>query len=211
MISTYALKRSFQKLLRPLAHAFLKHGVTPNQVTAFTVLLSVAVGILISQFAHVPAVFAIVPIFLFVRMALNAIDGMMAREGGLESPLGVFLNELGDVVSDLALFFAFCATGSIRLEPLTIFALLAVLSEMAGVVAVQVGAPRSYEGPMGKSDRAVLMGLVGFLLFVGIQSSVVYDVILDLGSLALLVTIVNRVRRTLSESKIQEGKVKNYD
>jgi len=38
-------------------------------------------------------------------MALNAIDGMLAREHHMQSKLGAILNELGDVVSDTVLIF----------------------------------------------------------------------------------------------------------
>ncbi|MGZ3797256.1 MAG: CDP-alcohol phosphatidyltransferase family protein, partial [Pseudobdellovibrionaceae bacterium] len=146
-------------------------------------------------------IFLSVPVFLFIRMALNAIDGMMAKEGHLESPLGVFLNELGDVVADVSLFFSFCAVGFIHLETMIVFSILSILSEMAGVVAVQTGASRRYEGPMGKSDRAVLMGIIALLIAGGLQSSFIFDIILHLGSLALILTIVNRVKSGLANSK----------
>lgn len=41
---------------------------------------------------------------MFLRMAPNAIDGMLAREFGQQSCLGAYLNELCDVVADSALF-----------------------------------------------------------------------------------------------------------
>lgn len=43
-------------------------------------------------------------------MALNAIDGMLAREFNQQSTLGAILNEVGDIISDAALYlaFAFC-------------------------------------------------------------------------------------------------------
>ncbi len=41
----------------------------------------------------------LLPVTLFVRMALNAIDGMMAREHGQASAAGAVLNELSDVVA----------------------------------------------------------------------------------------------------------------
>lgn len=46
----------------------------------------------------------LLPVFLFARMALNAINGMLAREHTMESPLGVILNEIGGRVSDAALY-----------------------------------------------------------------------------------------------------------
>ena len=46
----------------------------------------------------------LIPITLLIRMALNAIDGMLAREHNMKTPLGAILNELGDVLSDSALY-----------------------------------------------------------------------------------------------------------
>ena len=107
MISIYDLKPKFQNLLRPCITLFLRFGITPNQVTVTTMLLSVGVGILLYFNIHEPKIFLIMPIFLFLRMALNAIDGMMAKEHDMKSPLGKLLNEIGDVVSDVALYFPF--------------------------------------------------------------------------------------------------------
>ena len=44
-------------------------------------------------------------------MALNAMDGMLAREFGQQSALGGYLNEITDIVADAALYlpFAFIA------------------------------------------------------------------------------------------------------
>ncbi len=39
-------------------------------------------------------------------MALNAIDGMLAREFNQQSTLGAILNEVGDIISDAALYLA---------------------------------------------------------------------------------------------------------
>jgi len=51
--------------------------------------------------------FLFVPVWFFVRMAFNAVDGMLAREFGQASKLGAYLNELGDVVADTALYAPF--------------------------------------------------------------------------------------------------------
>lgn len=200
MISTYMLKRRFQGLVRPCANQLLKAQVTPNMVTIFTILLSVVFSALLVAFSYSKTVFALAPVFLFVRMALNAIDGIMAKEGGLESNLGIFLNELGDVISDIALFFSFTSLNFIHFESVTLFALLAVLSEMAGIIAVQAGSSRRYEGPMGKSDRAVLIGVVAILIASGIQNRYVFNFVFGLGSTALILTIINRVKKGLPPS-----------
>src|ERR1051325_1584879 len=93
---TYGLKSRFQSSLRPAARAIAKAGIRANQVTISACVVSVCSGgdlLLIPQ----PSLVVWLPLVLFVRMALNAIDGMLAREFGQASTLGMYLNEIGDV------------------------------------------------------------------------------------------------------------------
>ena len=78
-MSIYALKPKFQNLLRPLVQRLYQKGVTANQVTVFACAVSIVLGLLLSGLAHLPALFWLMPIWLFLRMALNAVDGMLAR------------------------------------------------------------------------------------------------------------------------------------
>lgn len=162
-MSIYKLKSSFQSLLRPLVGRLARVGVTANQVTLFAAIVSVAIGALL--IVHpAPALFALVPIWMLLRMALNAVDGMLAREHGQKSPLGGYLNELTDVVSDAALYVPFALLAPFALPWFTAIVFLATLTEFAGVLGVAHGNGRNYEGPMGKSDRALLFGALGALV-----------------------------------------------
>src|SRR5882724_507964 len=107
MPSIYQIKPRFQALLRPLVRALAAGGVTANQVTLAAAAMSVVAGIALATYGETARVWLVLPVVLFVRMALNAIDGMLAREHGQKSPLGAFLNELSDVVSDAALYLPF--------------------------------------------------------------------------------------------------------
>jgi CDP-diacylglycerol--glycerol-3-phosphate 3-phosphatidyltransferase len=77
--------------------------------------------------------------------------------------------------------------------------LLAAVSEMAGVVAIQVGAERRYDGPMGKSDRAFAFGLLAFLLGLGLIPALWLSCAIGLIALLTAWTIVNRVRAGLRQ------------
>src|SRR4051812_38661529 len=98
-MSIYELKPRFQALLRPLTASLFRAGVTANQVTIAACVVSVVIGAALVLYPA-PALFALVPAWLFLRMAFNAIDGMLAREFRQASPLGAYLNELTDVISD---------------------------------------------------------------------------------------------------------------
>ncbi|WP_395017271.1 CDP-alcohol phosphatidyltransferase family protein [Dongia sp.] len=212
MPSIYQIKPRFQALLRPLVRGLAAGGHTANQVTIAAAVMSVAAGVVLAKWASVPAVWFLLPAVLFIRMALNAIDGMLAREHGQKSPLGAFLNELCDVISDAALYLPFAllrvsepiieyAPSPFNVNPIVVIVavMLAALSEMTGVVAIQIGAERRYDGPMGKSDRALAFGFLAVL--VGLHLVPTVWITYAIGFIALLTawTIVNRVRAALRQ------------
>ncbi len=200
MPSIYSLKPRFQALLRPLVACLASSGVTANQVTIFAAVLSGVSGLCIVLWPEQSWPLLLVPAVLFVRMALNAIDGMLAREFKMESRLGAFLNELGDVLSDAALYLPFALISGVSAMAVVLIVVLGVVSEMAAVVAVMVGSDRRYDGPMGKSDRAAVFGLLGLLLGSGVSSGLWLTLSLW-GVVALMVlTIVNRCRYALARA-----------
>jgi CDP-diacylglycerol--glycerol-3-phosphate 3-phosphatidyltransferase len=77
--------------------------------------------------------------------------------------------------------------------------ILALLSELAGVLGWAIAHTRRYDGPMGKSDRAFIFGALGLGLGLGLEPGPWLTGI-GLGVIILqLVTIGNRLRATLKE------------
>ncbi|MGB0127551.1 MAG: CDP-alcohol phosphatidyltransferase family protein [Rhodocyclaceae bacterium] len=201
MPSIYDLKPRFQALLRPVTGGLARRGVTANQVTLFAMGLSVAAGAAIALFPEARTILLVIPLLLFVRMALNAVDGMLAREHDMKTPLGAVLNELGDVVSDAALYLPLGLIAGVPAGLVTAAVVLAVISEMTGVVGVQIGASRRYDGPMGKSDRAFVFGLIALLLGLGVGPGPWLGILLVAVCGLLVVTILNRAAKALEEIK----------
>jgi CDP-diacylglycerol--glycerol-3-phosphate 3-phosphatidyltransferase len=199
MPSVYDLKPKFQALLRPLVQRLAGAGVTANQVTIAALVLSIAAGLTVACFANATWPMLLVPAVLFIRMALNAVDGMLAREHNQKSALGAILNELGDVLSDTVLYLPFALIAGIQAGWVVAVVVLAIVSEMTGVVAIQIGASRRYDGPMGKSDRAFVFGVVGLLLGLGVPASPWLDFVLMGMAVLLVLTVVNRSRQALKE------------
>ncbi len=198
-MTIYDLKPAFTNLLRPACRWLAARGVTPNQLTIGATLLSVVAGAGIAALHDHARVLLAVPVVLLFRMGLNALDGMLAREHDMTTPLGGFLNELGDVVSDIALYLPFALLPGVSGELVLVTVLLAVLSEMAGVVAVQAGAERRYDGPMGKSDRAFFFGTLALALGSGLEAGLWVQTLLAFVSLLLIATIINRVASALKQ------------
>ncbi|MFO1302709.1 MAG: CDP-alcohol phosphatidyltransferase family protein, partial [Burkholderiales bacterium] len=126
---------------------------------------------------------------------------MLAREFGQKSRLGAYLNELTDVVSDAALYLPFALVAPFSAWSVGAVVLLAAISEYAGVLGLMVGATRRYDGPMGKSDRAFVFGALGLWIALVPALPGWADYLMIAVALALVATIVNRVRHGLDEAK----------
>jgi len=201
MASIYELKPGFQGLLRPLTRALAGAGVTANAVTVGAALLSLLAGTALAIRPGSRAALLLLPAVLLARMALNAIDGMLAREHGQKSKLGALLNELGDVVSDTALYLPLALVPGFDARLAVGIVVLAGISEMTGVLGPTIGASRRYDGPMGKSDRAFVFGLLALLLGLGVKPGT-WLVMAQSATLALLfVTVWNRAARALREAE----------
>ncbi|TBU87763.1 CDP-alcohol phosphatidyltransferase family protein [Phytopseudomonas dryadis] len=200
MLSIYQLKPRFQDLLRPLVQRLFERGVTANQVTLAAALVSVLLGLLLAVAVDQLWLFALIPLWMLLRMALNAVDGMLAREFGQQSKLGAYLNELCDVVADAALYLPFALLPGVSPVLVVILVLCAVISEYAGVMGPMIGVSRRYDGPMGKSDRAFCFGVLGAGVASGLLPLTWIDAVLVVITALLLYTLFNRVRQGLAEA-----------
>ncbi|BBT38331.1 MULTISPECIES: CDP-alcohol phosphatidyltransferase family protein [Pseudomonas] len=201
MPSIYQLKPRFQALLRPGVKRLHARGVTANQVTVAAALVSVLLGLLLAWQHDVTGLFILVPVWMLLRMALNAVDGMLAREFGQQSKLGAYLNELCDVVADAALYLPFALLPGVSPALVVLVVVSAVISEYAGVMGPLAGASRRYDGPMGKSDRAFAFGVLGTGIAFGVLSAAWIDGLLLVILALSLYTLYNRVRQGLAETR----------
>ncbi|WP_288688959.1 CDP-alcohol phosphatidyltransferase family protein [uncultured Acinetobacter sp.] len=207
MPSIYQLKPAFQNLLRPLVKSLYTIGISANQITLLAMFISLAVASFIYIYFSnhgIGLLLLIFPLWMLIRMAFNAIDGMLAREFNQQSKLGAFYNELCDVISDTALYFSLICFAFIQAELLILASFLSILSEYTGVMAPLIGAERRYDGPMGKSDRALAFSLICIV----IAAYSIFDFGLNLLSqicngiliiiiLLLAVTIFNRIKNSI--------------
>lgn len=198
-MSLYQLKPTFQGLLRPLVARLAGAGVTANQVTLAAALVSIALGAWLCTPSAEPAWFLLLPAWFLLRMAFNAVDGMLAREHRQQSPLGAYLNELSDVISDSALYLPFAFIAPFGWAGVGAVILAAAISEYAGVLGLMVGASRRYDGPMGKSDRALVFGALGLWVGLGGALPAWAAWLMPLLVVLIVLTTANRVRHGLAE------------
>ncbi|WP_366916270.1 CDP-alcohol phosphatidyltransferase family protein [uncultured Cardiobacterium sp.] len=197
-MSIYALKPKFQNLLRPLVRRLHARGTTANQVTVFACAISIALGITLACFPTHAALFLLLPLWFFLRMALNAMDGMLAREFGQRTALGGYLNEITDVVADAALYLPFAFVAPFDALSVGVFIYLAALTEFCGVLGAVHGNGRRYDGPLGKSDRAFAIGCIAFYYALAGSLPDWLNTTLWLLNILLAATCVRRIRNGLN-------------
>lgn len=199
MPSLYDIKPRFQALLRPTAARLARAGVSANAVTLLAAGLSVLLGLVLAVTGW-PWLLLLYPPFLLLRMGLNAVDGMLAREFFRPTPLGALLNEAGDMVSDAALYLPLALLLPAPPWLIVVTVLLAVIGEAVGITAQAIGAKRRYDGPFGKSDRALAFSALALAAYFNILAPALWMPFV-LGALLLLaaLTILNRMRAALAE------------
>lgn len=204
MLSIYQLKPRFQALLRPAVALLAAQGVTANAVTLTAMAVSLVLGACLLALGPThTALFLLLPLWMFLRMALNAIDGMLAREFGQKSALGAYLNELTDVISDACLYLPFAYIVGFTSLWVWVFIALSIIVEMTGVLGLMVGASRRYDGPFGKSDRAFVIGALALAVGIGLPTQGWGEWVFPVMSVLCAFTIIRRVREGLKEAQHQ--------
>jgi CDP-diacylglycerol--glycerol-3-phosphate 3-phosphatidyltransferase len=196
------LKPRFKRALWPVVEILARSGVTANQVTASSLLGSFAVGVTLAlDGANLPSLYALLPIWLLIRMVLAAIDGTLANDFGQKSRLGGILNELGDVLSDIALYVPLAFVAPFSPPWVSLIVVLAVGTELIGMAGPWLGASRRCEGPFGKSDRALAFGAIGAWLSMCGSLPAAAGLLMPVFVVLLMATIANRLRFATAEAK----------
>ena len=134
----------------------------------------------------------VMPLFLLLRMALNALDGMVAEATATKTAWGSVLNELCDVISDAALFVAFVVILPGHRALLLVLIFLSLLIEFVSLALHQALRVRPYSGPFSKSDRAIFMACLALLTWASPDASRILDGLLSLGLILAIITLWNR-------------------
>ncbi|WP_440465042.1 alpha/beta fold hydrolase [Psychrobacter sp. ASPA161_6] len=214
LMSLYQLKSQFQDQLRPISDALVEQKVNANQVTVSAILLSLGTAYVIAKPAtEKHELWLLLPSSLFVRMALNAIDGMMAREHGQASKIGEVLNEVGDIVADTALIASLAPHVananwqdsavnlpnriSIHQPHIVGLIVLSIGTELLAIISNKSLNVRANQGPLGKSDRAFVLGVLGTFMASKVPPALFHIRVGQLFILTealLLKTCLNRLR-----------------
>jgi phosphatidylglycerophosphate synthase len=158
MDGLYSLKPWYAARLRGTRRVLLARGVSPNAVSLAGVGFGVAAGGALLGLRPGPAAAVAVGMFLAARLACANLDGTLARESGRTSRFGSVVNEVGDRAAELA---ALAGTLVLAPAPVVLAAMLAACApSWVALAGAAAGERRLQGGPIGKTERAVLLVLL---------------------------------------------------
>tara|TARA_B100000768_G_scaffold179345_1_gene196836 strand:- start:1016 stop:1426 length:411 start_codon:yes stop_codon:yes gene_type:complete len=132
---------------------------------------------------------------------LNALDGMMARMYNLQSSLGEILNEVGDIISDIVIYLPLILFECLDIEIAVIFVLLSIINEFCGLLAKTISGERRYDGPMGKSDRAFLIGVLCIVYYFTNSFNPYMNYIIGGASILMVLSSYIRLMKSIKNGK----------
>ena len=154
----YALKPWYADRLAGIRRRLVARGVAPSTVTAAGVGFGALAGIVLATVRDPLLAAVLVAALLSLRLAAANLDGALARETGTSTRWGTVVNELGDRGAELAVL-----AGCFALAPswLVLTAMLAASApSWVALAGAAAGAARINGGPMGKTERCLLLVLL---------------------------------------------------
>ena len=160
----YAVKPRFQEVLSPVASWLADRDVNPTALNLLALVASFNAALLLFLATNT-YLSLLIPLLVFIRIALNALDGMVARLNDVEGQAwGEVLNETVDRVSDAFIFVGLALNPAVNTTLGLMTALIVVLTSFVAVASKAAGGGRRYDGVMGKADRMFIIGLLGVLI-----------------------------------------------
>ncbi|MDR9750300.1 CDP-alcohol phosphatidyltransferase family protein [Pseudomonas sp. SZMC_28357] len=184
---------------RRITELLVKKDLSPNEISVISIVFALT-GAVVLLIDNGVAGSIICALAIQLRLLCNLFDGMVAVEGGKQSPIGSLYNEFPDRIADSLLFVAL---GYAVLQPgLGWFAALAAaLTAYVRVFGGALGQPQRFIGPMAKQHRMALM-TVGLLLnAVEVIYYATHYVLLLTLALIAIGSVATCVTRTLAIAK----------
>ncbi|MBB2988172.1 phosphatidylinositol phosphate synthase [Terracoccus luteus] len=200
------LRATMTKLLSPVAHLFLRLGISPDVVTVIGTL-----GVCAGALVFFPQGLLWVGVLVITAFVFSdTVDGIMARQSGRSSKWGAYLDSTLDRVGDAAIFgglvLYYAGSGHNRWMAGLALACLILGSVVSYAKARAEGL--GYTADVGiaeRADRLVAVLVAAFFADV-FNSTLLLGVVLALLALASFVTVLQRML-TVRRQALAAGEV----
>ena len=162
----YSIKPKFQVALGPIKRLFVKWKIHPTTINILALLFSVSGGLAIYYAGVYPLLLIYIPVMAFVRTALNALDGLVAREMKVKNQaFGEVLNESIDRLSDIVIFLGIIFASYVDMGLASVVLIGVLFVSYLGIIGKAAGGTRRYEGFAGKADRMFYVSAASLIIF----------------------------------------------
>jgi CDP-diacylglycerol---glycerol-3-phosphate 3-phosphatidyltransferase len=183
----YSFKSWYADLLAPVRRVLVAADVAPAVITMAGIAFGAGAGTALALLRPGPVAGVVVAVLLAARLGCANLDGGVARDGDRATPFGSVLNEAGDRGAELA-----ALAGCLTFAPAALVlaaALAATLPSWVALAGAAAGLPRVQGGPVGKTERCLLIALMAFSGF-----PVVFLIVLAAGSTLTAAVRLARLR-----------------
>ena len=190
---------AFQRTAGPAKRFCVRHGIHPDAISYLSIVAALIAAVCFWKSGATRRLLIIAPLFCYLRLWLNMLDGLVAFAAGKASRRGEILNDLPDRISDIVIFVGVAHSG--LMNPLIGYwaAIFAVLTSYVGLFGQALGVQRQFGGIMSKPWRMVALQAGAWLTFFLPPQSSATLAVLDWTCLVVIAgcieTIVVRLKR----------------
>jgi len=198
-ISRRPIAAGFRRTADGTTQFCVRHGIHPDAISYLSIVAAVAAAICFWKSGQIRWLLIVAPLFCYVRLWFNMLDGMVAIAANKATRRGEILNDVPDRISDVIIFAG--VAHSDLMNPIFGYwtAILAVLTAYVGLFGQALGVQREFGGVMSKPWRMVALHIGAWLTFCFPEQSFTNFTILDWTCFAIIAgcleTIVVRLKR----------------
>ncbi len=164
-ISRRPIAAGFRRTAEAATQFCVRHGIHPDTISYLSVVAACVAAVCFWKSGNSRWLLIVAPLFCYLRLWFNMLDGMVAVAAGKASRRGEILNDLPDRISDVIIFVGVAHSG--LMNPFIGYwaAILAVITAYVGLFGQALGAQRAFGGIMSKPWRMVALHAGAWLEF----------------------------------------------
>jgi phosphatidylglycerophosphate synthase len=146
-------------------------GIHPDAISYASLFAAAVAAVCFWKSGAYSWLLVIAPLFCYLRLWCNMLDGMVALASGKASWRGEILNDLPDRISDVLIFAGVAHSGWMHAFLGYWAAMFALLTAYVGMLGQAVGVQREFSGMMSKPWRMVVLHIGTWLTAVCLWSN----------------------------------------
>src|SRR5216110_3614450 len=163
-------RRPIAQMFRRTGHGAtnlcVRLGISPDAISYLSMLAALIAALFFWKSGKNAWLLIIAPLFCYLRLWFNMLDGMVAVAAGKASARGEIVNDLPDRISDVIIFAGLAHSG--LMNPVIGYwaAIFSLLTAYVGIFGQAIGGRREFGGIMSKPWRMVTLSLGAWTTFV---------------------------------------------